>query len=76
MNIVIPIILTVINTVICWVVWHRLGRQDAINDLMEYYDTACQLTERQSRLIELLKRENAELTIENIIQQMEARVKE
>lgn len=64
MNIVIPIILTVINTVICWVVWHRLGRQDVINDLMKYYNTACQLTEQQHRLIELLKREKAELTIE------------
>jgi hypothetical protein len=65
MNIVIPIILTVINTVLCWVVWHRLGKQSVINDLMHYYDTACQLTEQQHRLIELLKRENAELTIEN-----------
>lgn len=65
MNIVIPIILTVINTVVCWVVWHRLGRQDVINDLMKYYNTACQLTEQQHRLIDLLKRENAELTIEN-----------
>lgn len=65
MNIVIPTILTVINTILCWVVWHRLGRQDVINDLMRYYNTACQLTEQQHRLIELLKRENAELTIEN-----------
>lgn len=64
MNILIPIILTVIN-ILCWVVWHRLGREDVINDLMKYYNTACQLTERQHRLIELLKRENAELTIEN-----------
>lgn len=65
MSIVIPIILTVINTVLCWVVWHRLGKQSVINDLMRYYDTACQLTEQQHRLIEILKRENAELTIEN-----------
>ena len=65
MNIVIPIILTVINTVLCWAVWHRLGRQSVINDLMRYYGTACQLTEQRHRLIELLKRENAELTIEN-----------
>ena len=65
MSIVIPIILTVINTVLSWAVWHRLGKQSVINDLMRYYDTACQLTEQQHRLIEILKRENAELTIEN-----------
>lgn len=65
MSIVIQIILTVINIVLYWAVWHKLDKQSVIDDLTRYYDTACQLIEQQHRLIELLKRKNAELTIEN-----------
>lgn len=61
MIIAITLIITLVNIILAWVMWNRLGRQSVINDIMRAYDTACRLNEEQSRAIDRLKREKAEL---------------
>lgn len=61
MTIAIPLIITLVNIILAGVMWNRLGRQSVINDIMRAYDTACRLNEEQSRAIDRLKREKAEL---------------
>ena len=61
MIIAITLIITLVNIILAGVMWNRLGRQSVINDIMRAYDTACRLNEEQSRAIDRLKREKAEL---------------
>lgn len=61
MTTVITLIITLVNIILAWVMWNRLGRQSVINDILRAYDAACRLNEEQSRAIDRLKRERAEL---------------
>ena len=61
MTIAITLIITLVNIILAGVMWNRLGRQSVINDIIRAYDTACRLNEEQSRAIDRLKREKAEL---------------
>ena len=61
MIIAITLIITLVNIILAGVMWNRLGRQSVIDDIMRAYDTACRLNEEQSRAIDRLKREKAEL---------------
>lgn len=61
MIIAITLIITLVNIILAGVMWNRLGRQSVINDIIRAYDTACRLNEEQSRAIDRLKREKAEL---------------
>lgn len=54
-------IITLVNIALAWVMWHSLGKDSAIREIMRAYDTACRLNEEQSRAIDHLKREKAEL---------------
>ena len=61
MTIAITLVITLVNIILAGVMWNRLGRQSVINDILRAYDTACRLNEEQSRAIDRLKREKAEL---------------
>lgn len=61
MTTIIIFIITLVNIVLAWVMWYRLGKDSAIREIMRAYDTACRLNEEQSRAIDRLKREKAEL---------------
>lgn len=61
MTTVATLIITLVNIALAWVMWHRLGKDSAIREIMRAYDTACRLLEEQSRAIDRLKREKAEL---------------
>ena len=62
MTTVVTLIITLVNIALAWVImWHRLGKGSAIREIMRAYDTACRLNEEQSRAIDRLKREKAEL---------------
>lgn len=61
MTTVVTPIITLVNIALAWVMWHSLGKDSAIREVMRAYDTACRLNEEQSRAIDRLKREKAEL---------------
>ncbi len=61
MTTLITLIVTLVNIILAWVMWNRLGRQSVINDILRAYEVACRLNEEQSRAIDRLKRERAEL---------------
>ena len=61
MQTAILIIFTTVNFTVLSFMWHRLGKDSAIREIMRAYDTACRLNEEQSRAIDRLKREKAEL---------------
>ncbi len=55
MNIAIPLILTVINVILAWVVWYRLGKQSVISDILKAYEEGCKDNGEMRVLIALLK---------------------
>lgn len=50
-----PIILTVINIVLAWIVFYRLGRQSIINNLLKAYKEECKNSEAAMEIIYALK---------------------
>lgn len=49
------IILTVINTLLAWIVFYRLGRQSVINNLLKAYKEECRNSEAGMEIIYALK---------------------
>lgn len=45
------IILTVINTLLAWIVFYRLGRQSVINNLLKAYKEECRNSEAGMEII-------------------------
>lgn len=52
---IIIIILTVINTLLAWIVFYRLGRQSIINNLLKAYKEECRNSEAGMGIIYALK---------------------
>lgn len=50
-----PIILTVINIVLAWFFFYRIGKQSVINDLIKAYKEECQNSEAGMEIIYALK---------------------
>lgn len=49
------IILTVINIVIAWFLYYRIGKQSVINDLIKAYKEVCKDNEEQRIIIKCLQ---------------------
>lgn len=50
-----PIILTVINIVLAWFFFYRIGKQSVINDLIKAFKEECQNSEAGMEIIYALK---------------------
>lgn len=50
-----PIILTVINIVLVWFIYYRIGKQSVINDLIKAYKEVCKDNEEQRIIIKCLQ---------------------
>lgn len=50
-----PIILTVINIVLAWFFFYRIGKQSVINDFIKAFKKACQNSEAGMEIIYALK---------------------
>lgn len=51
----ISIILTVINIVLAWFLYYRIGKQSVINDLIKAYKEVCKDNEDQRIIIKFLQ---------------------